>query len=87
MNHDKFDYLNTTFGDQKELIEKSIEQDRDFRQLCEDYEELGETLSCLRNLMKVPVEQIEKQISAQQELFYELEKEIAFHLEKEVANG
>ncbi len=83
MISETFEHLIKAFRDQKELVEKSIHQDRDFRQLCKDYEELGKSISYLKNLMNIPLVQFEKQISDQQELFNELEREIAFYLEKE----
>ena len=83
MDPKKFDLLLTKFNTQKNEIENYLKNDTDFRNLCNDYEELGQTIAYLKNLTKVPISQIKKQIESQQELFEELEKEIRLFIEND----
>lgn len=83
MGPKKFDLLLTKFNTQKNEIENYLKNDTDFRNLCIDYEELGQTIAYLKNLTKVPISQIKKQIESQQELFEELEKEIRLFIEND----
>ena len=83
MGPKKFDLLLTKFNTQKNEIENYLKNDTDFRNLCNDYEELGQTIAYLKNLTKVPISQIKKQIESQQELFEELEKEIRLFIEND----
>ena len=62
---------------------KLVEVDPDFRKICKDFEETGDTVDYLSSLVKIPVVQMEKQLEKQQMLLEELQDDISLSIDEE----
>ena len=75
-------HLYRLFPEFKEIIDKKMSLDPDFRRLCEDYEISAETIEHLTNVVNIPKEPMVKQINDEKKLLNELKMEIESLLDK-----
>ena len=79
----KYSHLQNIYPQHFENILKLIEMDPDFRKICKDFEETGDTVDYLSSLIKIPVVQMEKQLEKQQMLLEELRDDISLSIDEE----
>ena len=83
----EFQNIRKRYPEAYDHILRRAKVDRDFRKVCQDFEETGNMIEQMKGILAEPLQQIENRVKEYEKLLAELRSEIEYFMKYEIKSS